>query len=235
MRGCFRGLIGVVVLAKTRPALLARVGLPFARPNAIAVFNSEDGPPAIDPADPNLPDAVDPTEEAKIARIPHEDLRELIRALSTWRPKRHNDEEAFQRSFQRHLLQSGYAEPTITRHPRLRWTAEDRDPGSHDKRAVPDFSVKKVLVEIKRNITASAESDRALGQMARYCIAWRREGPAVLVVCNDFDRNLRTFVERTVRGWKAQGVPVMAYFARQASVESGDDEFLPETFKAPGT
>jgi hypothetical protein len=38
-----------------------------------------------------------------------------------------------------------------------------------------------------------------------------------------------------VRGWKAQGVPVMAYFARaDADVGAGDDEFLPGTFNTDG-
>ena len=106
----------------------------------------------------------------------------------------------------------------------------NRDPDSGDRRAVPDFSFRSVLVEIKRNITGSSDTDRALGQMARYCVAWRRKGPALLIVCNEYDHDLRMFVERTVRGWKAQGIPVMAYFARHPSVAAGDDEFPPGTF-----
>ena len=233
--GVVVGLIGAIVLARKRPDLFPRVGVRVAGPS-VPVFDDGGGAPAVDPADPNLPDAVDATEEARIARIPHAELRELVRTLSAWKPQRHQHEDSFQRSFERHLLGGGYAESTIIRHPRLRWTAEDRDPDSDDKRAVPDFSVKNVLVEIKRNITASSESDRALGQMARYCIAWRQKGPALLVVCNEFDHNLRTFVERTVRGWKAQGVPVMAYFARaDGIIEAGDDEFVPGTFKGGNT
>jgi hypothetical protein len=159
----------------------------------------------------------------------------LLTTLTTWKPKRHRAEDAFQQSFERHLVKSGYADPAITRHPRLLWTAEDRDPDSDDTRAVPDFSVKRVLVEIKRNITASSDSDRALGQMARYCVAWRRQGPALLIVCNEFDPNLRMFVARTVRGWKAQGVPVVAYFVRSDASDTGsDDEFPAGTFKSEG-
>lgn len=197
---------------------------------AVPVFDRESA--ALDPAHPDLPDAVDASEKEKIARIPHAGLRELLTGLQSWHPQRHRHEDSFQRSFLRHLVKLRYDEASITRHPRLRWTAEDRDPDSDDARAVPDFSVKTVLVEIKRNVTASAESDRALGQMARYCMAWRREGPAVLIVCNEYDGNLRTFVERTVRGWKAQGLPVMAFFARSGTVQAGDDEFEPGTFRA---
>jgi hypothetical protein len=82
---------------------------------------------------------------------------------------------------------------------------------------------------------ARAGSDRALGKIARYCIAWRREGPALLVVCNDFNLNLHKFVERTVRGWKAQGVPVVAYFVRADAGDTGnDDEFLAGSFRSEG-
>jgi hypothetical protein len=109
---------------------------------AVPVFDN-DGPAAVNPAHPDLPDTVDATDAARIARIPHRDLRELVGALSTWKPRRHRAEDSFQRSFQAHLLKTGYAEEAITRHPRLRWTAEDRDPNSDDMRAVPDFSVKR--------------------------------------------------------------------------------------------
>jgi hypothetical protein len=198
---------------------------------SVPIFDDKTGPSAVDPGDPNLPDAVTTaTDNATIERIPHEELRTLVRTLMTWQPKRHKKEDSFQRSFERHLSENGVPPARIERHPRLPWTAEDRDPNSQDKEAIPDFSVGSVLVEIKRNVFASAESDRILGQMARYCIAWRRKGPALLVVCNEYDDNLRRFVERTVRGWKAQGIPVMAYFARNPQVVAGDDEFPPGTF-----
>ncbi len=107
--GVFMGLVGaivaVLVLGRTRPDLLARAGLDLGRlresppptrglvlagaaPNAVPVFEA-DGQAAVNPAHPDLPDAVDPTEETKIERIPHADLRELVRALSTWKPKNH--------------------------------------------------------------------------------------------------------------------------------------------------
>jgi hypothetical protein len=226
--GVLMGGAAAFVLLRIRPALLGRPS----GSSAIPVFDDPSGPPAVNPADPNLPDSVDATQVAKIERIPHAQLRELARSLKTWKPRRHRDEAGYQRSFAAHLLKSGYAQEDVTRHPRLRWTAEDRDPDSDDKHAVPDFSVKRVLVEIKRDVTSSSHSDRALGQMSRYCIAWRREGPALLVVCNDYDPGLRTFVNRTVRGWKAQGVPVVAYFVRASAGDVGaDDEFPAGTFR----
>jgi hypothetical protein len=181
-------------------------------------------PPAIQPE--VLPDSVTPGEQHKAAVIPHAELRRLIKTLQTWKPKRHHAEDGFHRSFERHLLESGYLPSELERHRALRWNARDQAPTLGDKRAVPDFIVAdSVLVEIKRNVDGSSSSDRSLGQMSRYSMAFRRKGPALLVVCNEFDAELRVFVEKTIRGWKTHGAPVMAYFAREPDVRSEDSEF----------
>jgi hypothetical protein len=188
----------------------------------------DDGPPAVAPE--LLPDSISPHEVAKVAMIPHLELRRLIGALLTWKPKRHQVEEGFQRSFERHLLDNSYSANEIKRHPQLRWTARDRAPTSGDKRAVPDFVIAdSVLVEIKRNVEFSGASDRSLGQMNRYSIGFRRHGPALLVVCNEYDDELRVLVEKTVRSWKTHGAPVMAYFARDPNVRDEDSEFAEQS------
>jgi hypothetical protein len=210
-------------LVANRPGLAQKVGLRISQ--AAVAPGAPEGPPAVAPD--AIPDtASSSTSIEEIERIPHSELRRLLLALKTWKPKHHAGEDAFQRSFMRHLLANGYAEDEIERHKRMTWTAREREPNTDDKRAVPDFVIGgKVLVEIKRNVTGSGESDRSLGQMQRYSIAFRRTGPAVLIVCNEYDENLRIFVERTIRAWKSQGTPVLAYFARHPSVIEGDDEF----------
>ena len=227
------GLVAGVLVSRWlighRPNIAVRLGL---RAPYESLAEDDDGPPAVDPE--SIPITVNPTEEAKVASIAHPQLRRLLNALLKWKPKRHRDEDGFQRSFRTHLLKNGYTDEEVKRHERVNWTAYDRDATSKDKKAIPDYVVENiVLVEIKRNITGSSESDRSLGQMQRYSIAWRGRGPALLVVCNEYDDNLRKLTDQAVRGWKRQkkyGVPVMAYFARHPSVAEGDDEFPADSF-----
>ena len=208
------------LIANNQP-FAAKLGLV---PRTMRTNEDDEDPPAVEPE--SIPVAVDPTEQREIDSIPHQQLRRLVQTLRTWAPKRHQDEDGFQKSFLRPLLKSGYPAEAVERHPRSRWTARDRAPPDKDRNAIPDFRVDGVvIVEIKRNITGSGVSDRSLGQMQRYSFAFRRTGPALLVVCNEFDDGLRIFVEKTIRGWKATGSPVMAYFARHPSLADGDDEF----------
>jgi hypothetical protein len=168
--------------------------------------------PAVDPA--KLPDTLTPeeVEHGAAEKLPDPELKRLVKTLTAWTPRRHRDEYKFHQSFEEFLLGEGYDEDEIEYEPRVAWKAVQ---GADERYAKPDFVISgRVLVEIKRNITGSSDSDRSLGQMLRYLIAWAGKGPAILIVCNEYDDNLRGMIQRHVRSWKAQGVPVMAYFVR---------------------
>jgi hypothetical protein len=156
-------------------------------------------------------------------KLPDEELKRLVELLAGrpgtkggWNPPRHRDEYRFQDSFERFLLANGYTGDDFQSEAAVSWRAAA---GAVDKQhARPDFIVRnRVLVEIKRNLTASGASDRALGQMLRYLVAWADRGPALLLVCNECNGHLRSLIKRYVRSWQAQGVPVMAYFVRTDS------------------
>ena len=71
------GAIGFVLglfAARAWPGLRGRLG-----GGSVPVFDK--GNAAVNPAHPDLPDAVDASEKTKIARIPHVELRELVEAL----------------------------------------------------------------------------------------------------------------------------------------------------------
>lgn len=172
------------------------------------------GPPAMDPN--SLPDTVtaEDIEQGRVGDLPDAELDRIVHLLPKWRPKRHQDEYGFHRSFDRFLLENGYSEDQVELEPRVSWTAGDEG-APRTRHAQPDFVVRgRVLIEIKRNLTGSSESDRSLGQMLRYLVAWRSRGPALLLVCNEYDDNLRRLIGRHVKSWKAQGVPILAYFVR---------------------
>jgi len=221
MSGFFVLLVGVllgyaicrwIVAAQPRLAGWLRLSSPTAVQFAAL---PGDVRPAVDPA--KMPDTLTPedVEAGAAQKLPDAELKRLVEVLSVWNPKKHQYEANFHRSFARFLVNNGYAEGDIEHEPRIAWRAAEHGEERHAK---PDFVIRnRVLVEIKRNITVSGDSDRSLGQMLRYLIAWAGRGPAILVVCNAYDDNLRAMVQRHVRSWKAQGVPVMAYFVRSDS------------------
>jgi hypothetical protein len=204
-------------LVRARPELASRLGFGGGL-DRFAQMLPGHGVPAVDPA--KMPDTLTPEEvEAGAAeRLPDPELKRLIMLLPGWAPRRFKDEYRFHSAFESFLLQNGYSEGDVSYEQRVSWAAIE---GSDERRqARPDFIIRdRVLVEIKRNLTISSQSDRSLGQMLRYLIAWAGRGPAVLLVCNEYDDNLRAMIQRHVRSWKAQGVPVMAYFVRSGLAE----------------
>jgi hypothetical protein len=210
--GLCRWLIG------SRQSFAARLGL---SPKAPTGYLPPPGAsaPAVDPG--RLPDTLTPEDVRNGAAetLPDPELKRLVETLMAWAPLQHRSERKFHHSFEDFLFEHGYTDADIEYEPRVFWTAVE---GVEERHAKPDFVIRKrVLVEIKRNITGSGDSDRSLGQMLRYLIAWAGKGPAILIVCNQYDDNLRALVQRHVRSWKAQGVPVMAYFVRsRASSEA---------------
>jgi hypothetical protein len=224
--GAFFGGAGVFWLVRwlavAQPALAVRLRLAASGPT----YELLDGQPA--PAvDPTLSGVLTLTREEVQAggakKLPDEELKRLVELLAGdpgrgngWVPRKHQDEYRFQESFERFLLEHGYSEDDVQPEAAVSWRAAE---GAIEKRhARPDFIVRRrVLVEIKRNLTASGASDRALGQMLRYLVAWADKGPALLLVCNECDGHLRALIKRYVRSWQAQGVPVMAYFVRTDS------------------
>lgn len=221
--GALLGIVGGVFLARwiarNRKDVAHRLGLST---RATWLPAPGEKPPAVDPE--KMPDTLtaEDVKQGAAKKLPHPDLQELIERIIHWQPKRHRSERKFHESFEDFLLEQGYDYDDYQHEHRISWCLDD---GSESRYARPDFIIRdEVLVEIKRNITVSGTTDRALGQMLRYLMAWRSKGPAVLVVCNDYDENLRQFVQRSVRSWKAQGVPVMAYFVRSADDKAALDD-----------
>ena len=189
--------------------------------------------PAIDPE--RLPDVITTKEESiqaeKEIRKDDPELADLARVIRGWNPKRHRDESAYHKSFCRHQLSQGYMDQEIEHNKVLRWSALDLDEGEageeEESLARPDFFIKRrVLVELKRELTVSGESDRALGQMLRYLVAWREKGPALLLICGEANENLKAYVTIYIRSWKGARVPIFAWFIRTAEgvVPGTEDE-----------
>lgn len=152
-------------------------------------------------------------------RFPNQDVAAVIAALVCWKPRRHTSEDKYQSSFRNHALKSGYAK-RLEEKPRVRWGLEGDDPA---RAAYPDFVLgetdaapgKKVLVELKANLKSSAEVDRAMGQMLRYLLAWKKNGPAILVICGEAPPEVRFLVRLYITSWRQIAkLPVSVYFKR---------------------
>lgn len=167
---------------------------------------------------------------SKFIRDP--DVAKIVVEVTRWRPRRCNSETQYQNSFLRHLRKIGYLEGEIAEKQRITWG------GDHGARrtAIPDLILgKRVLVELKADLTASGETDRAMGQMLRYLLAWKGKGPSILVVCGDISPEIRFLVRMYTTTWrKTVNLPVTVLFRRfPAGTEAEmptDDPLLESTF-----
>lgn len=223
--GWFGGLvIGILAawflaawLAKNKPETAARMGLLPGEPRVTGVGLPSEvpaGPAAVKPEE--IPVSLtneEATKPAKLDQIKDPKLRALVKALPGWKPKRHEFEEAFHRSFWNFLVKVEYDDDDIEWQPRI--NPRGLAPATSEKYAIPDFILeKRVLVEIKRSFDMTATADRAVGQLTRYVAYWRQKGPSLLLVCSDYDEHLRGVVDEQIRRWKAIDIPVMAYYVR---------------------
>jgi len=226
------GLVAMLFLArwlvKNRPETAAKVGLMAGEPKVSGTglpFEVPAGPAAVKRED--IPVSItneEATKPEKLNEIKDPKLRALVEMLPRWKPKRHEYEEAFHRSFLNFLSKVEYDDDDIDWQPRI--SPRGLPPTSGEKYAMPDFILeRRVLVEIKRSFDMTAAADRAVGQLTRYVAYWRQKGPSLLLVCSDFDQHLRDIVDEQVRRWKAVDIPVMAYYVRSPNpYDKGQDQ-----------
>lgn len=190
--------------------------------------------PAVQPE--SVPAVIDePTRERHdpeqiLSRISHPDLRDVLRALWGWNPRsREGDERGYVNSMLVHVRKNGVPTNEVERDPRIQW------PGSK-RWAQPDVVVRKnVLIEIKADLTTSSASDRSLGQMLRYLLAFKTTGPAVLIVCGECDPLMSMIVRQYVEVWRNElRLPVTVWFARTESVAKVEDRVISLEGRAAG-
>jgi hypothetical protein len=177
-----------------------------------------DRKPALDPQ--RVPDEVDATTITRDATDRNLDRYDqhvtiLLRALRDWIPRSptYGDEMGFANSMRVHLRKSNIREHDYEMDPDLRWDLNTGAP----KTLRPDFVFwKRLLVEVKGDMFRSSDSDRSLGQLFRYLLAWKSKGPAMLIVCGECDPLLRMLIRQYVAVWRDKPfeLPVTVFFAK---------------------
>ena len=165
-----------------------------------------------------------PTAEAAIAVaskfIRDLDVAKVVVDVTRWDPRRCRSEIQYQNSFLRHVRKSGYRDQEIQEKLRISWG------GDHggNRTAIPDLILRnRVLVELKADLTASGETDRAMGQMLRYLLAWKGKGPSILLICGDVSPELRFLIRLYISTWrKTVRLPVTVLF-RKFPTDMGDE------------
>lgn len=258
--GLAGGLLAVVSVLRSRRAALSRLrdtvlsimGVPAAE-----VSLAKDIVQDVRENDPGLASVIEAAPAVPVASVPEEvplTDQDAIRLAATdeaalnvakrfirdpgvakafttlvrWKTRAGNDEDTFQRSFRNHANRSGYS-GALAEKQRIPWGG-----GGGSRVAIPDFLLDdRVLVEIKAGLEASGETDRAMGQMLRYLLAWKGKGPAILAVCGRITPELRFLVRLYVRTWRRQlNLPVTVYFKFDDDA-SRSDEHLEMPTEAP--
>jgi hypothetical protein len=237
--GAVLGALIAGAMVMRRPELAARMGFAHVHPRAMAddleAIRKEDkelaarieAPPAVDPAE--VPFVVDealqrsPDFQKVVARVYHSTLRETLLGLHGWRPRsRSGDERGYVNSMLHYLKRNDIKGMDIEREKRITWADGARW-------AKPDVIVKqRVLVEVKADLDSSSASDRSMGQMLRYLLAWKDRGPAILVVCGQCDSVTQLLTKDNIRSWRESlKLPVTVWFVREecaSEVERGMPE-----------
>jgi hypothetical protein len=173
-------------------------------------------------------------------RIPNADVADALALLIRWTPRRHGSEDRYQNSFRAYAPKNGYA-GRIEERRQVTWGMEGRDP---TRVAYPDFVLgdiggpdkRKVLVELKANLSSSSEVDRAMGQMLRYLLAWKAHGPAILAVCGETPPEMRFLVRLYINMWReVVRLPVTVYFKRDDVIPADQLALMPGVDHADGT
>lgn len=161
---------------------------------------------------------------ARFIRDP--DLRDVVVTLVRWRTRPDNTESQYQNSFTSHAAKSGYKKDRLRQKERIPWAG-----GGGSRIAIPDLILGgRVLVELKAGLTSSGETDRAMGQMLRYLLAWKASGPAVLAICGRVSPEIRWLVLTYVNTWRSQlNLPVMVFFKQghEGFVDGDRDAEMP--------
>jgi hypothetical protein len=150
----------------------------------------------------------------------NEDLKRLLRALRGWEPNSptYGDEAGYADSMRRYLSRSGITrDGNYEMQPPLRLDLKEGTP----RKFAPDFVFwSRLLVEVKGDMSRASDSDRSLGQLFRYLLAWKEKGPAVLIICGDCDGILRFIIREYVTTWRERfSMPVTVFFAQHEGAE----------------
>jgi hypothetical protein len=168
----------------------------------------EDVPAEIDASEVNGPDA-----EEHLAGIRDPHLTRFLRALHGWHPasSTYGDELGFGNSMVWHLTNRA----KISRSEIQNQVPLRLELGGASKPLKPDFILwDRLLVEVKGDMDNSAASDRSMGQLFRYLLAWKSKGPSVLVICGRCDPVLLILIRIYVNIWRQRfRVPVTVFFA----------------------
>lgn len=157
-----------------------------------------------------------------IGRVPHDDLQHVLRVLWGWKPRsREGNEKGYVNSMLAYMRKNGVSGNEVEREKRIQW-------GGGKRWAQPDVVVRgRVLIEIKSDLTTSSASDRSLGQMLRYLLAFKKVGPAVLIICGERDPLMTMIVRQYVEVWRSElRLPVTVWFAREESAAQVEDRVV---------
>jgi hypothetical protein len=183
--------------------------------------------PAIEPE--LIPDYIDnaavegpPAELAKKVHDP--DMLAFLTALKGWEPRSHHAEQSYGNSLRTFVARAGRGADLV------RWPADIKLTLQGDEhRVLPDFLFRRLLVEIKGDIRTAAEADRALGQVARYALAWKTRGPTLLIICGDCEPAYLALIKTYVTIWRRSlRIPISPYFIRSQRPEEVPTSEHPE-------
>lgn len=178
---------------------------------ALAEILSE--PPAVEPSDVPAVVSTAQVNEGELPPVRNPRLGQLLSALRGWRPRSraYGGEAGFGNSMVWHLTRRGGISRTEFDEKRkitLRI-------GSETRPAMPDYIFwDHVLVEIKGDVDHGSTSDRALGQMFRYMLAWKKRGVALLIICGYCSPVYKLVIQQYVDTWRIRfKMPVTVFFA----------------------
>jgi len=168
----------------------------------------EDVPAEIDASEVNAPNA-----EEHLPGIRDAHLTRFLHALRGWHPasSTYGDELGFGNSMVWHLTNRA----KISRSEIQKQVPLRLELGGASKPLKPDFILwDRLLVEVKGEMDNSAASDRSMGQLFRYLLAWKPRGPSVLVICGYCDPVLLLLIRQYVDIWRQRfRLPVTVFFA----------------------
>jgi hypothetical protein len=117
-------------------------------------------------------------------------VRDVIKLIDDWRPRKCETEKDFERSLHKHL------EKNLEKSDVIMQYAAGRVKGD----IVVDG---KILIEIKDRLKSTGQLQRLLGQLEIYATQWK--GNVIVVICGDSQRDLVKVVNQKVEGLKPEG------------------------------
>jgi len=117
-------------------------------------------------------------------------VRDVIKLIDDWRPRKCETEKDYERSLHKHL------EKNLEKSDVIMQYAAGRVKGD----IVVDG---KILIEIKDSLKSTGQLQRLLGQLEIYATQWK--GTVIVVICGDSQRDLVKVVNQKVEALKPEG------------------------------